>query len=67
MTEPDANQTAHRIAREAAGPDDLPADLEAAWEAWIAGIQCIDERAKTLLRAAFEAGWEAGSRAQQDD
>ena len=39
--------------------NELPAALEAAWEAWIKGIQGIDERAWTLLRAAFEAGAEA--------
>jgi hypothetical protein len=40
----------------------LPADLEAAWEQWIAGIQKVDTRAKTLLRAAFEAGAEAAQK-----
>lgn len=61
MTEPDANETAHRIARETTKTDKLPADIEAAWEAWISGIQQVDERARTLLRAAFEAGVEAAS------
>ena len=61
MREPDANETAHRIARETTKADSLPADVEAAWEAWIAGIKQVDERARTLLRAAFEAGVEAAT------
>lgn len=61
MTTDDPNTEAARIARLAAGEDEpLPAEIEAAWEAWIGSIQGVDERAKTLLRAAFEAGWEAG-------
>jgi hypothetical protein len=36
--------------------NELHADLEAAWEAWIKGIEGIDERSRMLLRAAFEAG-----------
>lgn len=60
---PDPNQNAARIVREAtASAEQLPADLEAAWLAWSKGIQNVDERARTLLRAAFEAGWEAGKR-----
>jgi hypothetical protein len=39
----------------------LPADLEAAWTAWSAGIAKVDARTMTLLRAAFEAGAEASS------
>jgi len=35
-------------------------DLEAAWAEWSRHIQKVDERGMTLLRAAFEAGWEAG-------
>ena len=58
---PDPNANAARIVREStAATDALPADVEAAWQAWSAHIQNVDERAKTLLRAAFEAGWEAG-------
>ena len=38
----------------------LPADLEAAWEKWSSQIQQVDRRGMELLRAAFEAGWEAG-------
>ena len=40
----------------------LPPDLEAAWAEWIKGVQKVDERAKTLLRAAFEAGADAAAR-----
>ena len=39
----------------------LPADLEGAWAAWSAGVGKVDARGgMALLRAAFEAGWEAG-------
>lgn len=42
-------------------PDDqLPPSSEAVWAAWSAGVQRIDERTRVLLRAAFEAGHEAG-------
>ncbi|QKK07532.1 MAG: hypothetical protein HND58_04700 [Planctomycetota bacterium] len=51
------NAEAARVVREATDTGNpLPADLEAAWAEWIKGIQGIDERALTLLRAAFEAG-----------
>lgn len=60
---PDPSKEAARIVRETTGrPDELPKDLEAAWEAWASHIHSCDERTKTLLRAAFEAGAEAGSR-----
>ena len=59
---PDPNENAARIVSEAAqaGETASPADLEAAWAEWSAGIQNVDERGMTLLRAAFEAGYEAG-------
>jgi len=59
----DANQTAARVVGEtiARHSEPLPHDLEAAWEVWSRGIQKVDERGMTLLRAAFEAGWDAGS------
>jgi hypothetical protein len=62
---PDPNENAARIvagsaAREAANaPEDLAA-VDAAWREWSSQIQKADERALTLLRAAFEAGFEAG-------
>ncbi len=60
---PDPNQKASRIVRETTkATPPLPADPEAAWAAWIAQIQKVDERTRTLLRAAFEAGFEAGRR-----
>ncbi len=60
MTEPDPNTEAARILREATkDAPAMPADLEAAWEAWIGQIQQVDTRARELLRAAFEAGAEA--------
>lgn len=65
MSDPsrDPNEAAadavHRLTDEG---EPLPPDLEAAWEAWIKGIQGTDERVRTLLRAAFEAGAEAGGK-----
>ena len=61
----DANQAAARIvgATSARHTETQPADLEAAWERWSRGIQKVDERGMLLLRAAFEAGWEAAKRA----
>jgi hypothetical protein len=58
---PDPNENAARIvagttSREAAATTD---DLEAAWAEWSRQIQKVDERGMTLLRAAFEAGWQA--------
>lgn len=59
--EQDPNINAARIVGEATGADKpLPAGLEAAWAEWSKGIQNVDERGMTLLRAAFEAGYEAG-------
>jgi hypothetical protein len=58
---PDPNESAARIVRESTGTADaLPADAEAAWREWSAHIQRVDERGMTLLRAAFEAGYDAG-------
>lgn len=59
----DPNENASRIVGKAtASQPDAAADLEAAWAAWSAHIQKVDERGMTLLRAAFEAGWEAGKK-----
>ena len=59
---PDPNENAARIVGESVGraAGDAPADLEAAWAEWSSHIQKVDERALSLLRAAFEAGFEAG-------
>ena len=65
MSEParDPNEAAADLLRKATGEDDrLPPNVEGAWEAWIGSIQQVDERVRTLLRAAFEAGVEAGRR-----
>lgn len=60
---PDPNVNAARIVGEAmAGSEPLPADVEAAWAEWSACIQNVDQRTMTLLRAAFEAGFEAAER-----
>jgi hypothetical protein len=61
---PDFNQIAVQAVKRVADLHEakLPADVEAAWEAWIKGIQKIDDRIRTLLRAAFEVGAEAATR-----
>lgn len=61
---PDPNASAAKIVAQAtASNPDAAQDLESAWAVWSAHIQKVDERGMTLLRAAFEAGWEAGRRA----
>lgn len=58
---PDPNANAARIVAKATeSAPDAAADLEAAWAAWSAHIQKVDERGMSLLKAAFEAGWDAG-------
>lgn len=60
--EPDPNVEAARIVgQSAAGQDPLPGDLEAAWAEWSGRIHKVDDRTRTLLRAAFEAGYSAAS------
>jgi len=63
-TQPDANQTAHRVVSEfiARTEKPLPADVEAAWAEWSRGVQKVDARGMALLRAAFEAGVSIGAR-----
>jgi hypothetical protein len=57
---PDVNEVAARIVRQSTATNDaMPADLEAAWAAWSAGVGKVDGRTMALLRAAFEAGAEA--------
>jgi hypothetical protein len=59
--DPDENTAtivAGSIAREAAK---APTGLEAAWREWSSHVQKVDDRTLSLLRAAFEAGFEAGS------
>jgi hypothetical protein len=60
----DANQSAARVVKEtvAKHSEPLPADLEAAWKAWSAGVGKVDERGMALLRVAFEAAAEAAKR-----
>lgn len=60
---PDPNEEAARIVSLATGkPDELPANVEAVWDGWAARIHACDERTKTLARAAFEVGVEAGAK-----
>ncbi|MEM6553171.1 MAG: hypothetical protein AAF750_13720 [Planctomycetota bacterium] len=63
MSDPDTTTEAHRIVTESTEglEQPLPAELEAAWAEWSKGVQKVDERGMTLLRAAFEAGWSGGS------
>jgi len=63
--EQDANQTAARVVAETISKHEqpLPHDLESAWAVWSKCIARVDERGMTLLRAAFEAGWDAGKSA----
>ena len=60
----DPNKEAARLVRAVTdkGEDRLPEVAEAAWEAWSRRIHLCDERTMTLLRAAFEAGHDAGAR-----
>ncbi|MBX3321370.1 MAG: hypothetical protein KF757_00115 [Phycisphaeraceae bacterium] len=58
MTDP--NTEAARVVRETTKEKSLPPDLEAAWAEWSKAIKGVDERGWTLLRAAFEAGWDTG-------
>ena len=62
-TREDSNQTAARTVAQSTAKLDkpLPADVEAAWAAWSAGVGKVDARAMALLRAAFEAGVEAAT------
>lgn len=56
----DPNRSALRLVKRATRERTKPPKgLEAAWEAWASGIQRVDDRTLTLLRAAFEAGYEA--------
>ena len=63
----DPTTEAARIMREVAAKhtDDLPKDLEAAWDAWSRSIHTCDARTRTLLREAFEAGAEAGRKVRE--
>lgn len=60
--ENDVNRAAARVVAQATAKHEkpLPADVEAAWAAWSAGVGKVDARGMALLRAAFEAGVEAG-------
>ena len=62
---PDPNVNAARIVGEVTADDGAaPADLESAWAEWSRHIQKVDDRGMALLRAAFEAGFEARARRQ---
>ncbi len=60
--EQDPNRAAARVVGQTIAKHEqpLPADVEAAWATWIAGIANVDARTTALLRAAFEVGVEAG-------
>ena len=62
--EQDPNQVAARIVKKTAsrGERRLPADIEAAWDAWSRSVGKVDERGMALLRAAFEMGVAAANK-----
>jgi hypothetical protein len=62
--EQDPNQVAARVVGESTAKSEkpLPADVEAAWDKWIAGVGKVDTRAMALLRAAFEVGVSASGK-----
>lgn len=65
---PDPNESTARIVREATLGHTTPAaGLEAAWKVWSGQIQAVDERGMTLLKAAFETGFDAGYYVGQHD
>ena len=59
---PDPNESAARIVAgsEARDVSKAPNDLEAGWRDWSSRFQKVDDRALPLLKAAFEAGFDAG-------
>ena len=62
--ESDPNVNAARIVHEATCREpEKHADADAAFEAWSASIHGLDERMRTMLRAAFDVGVEFGRRA----
>ena len=66
--QPDPNEEAAKLVRELTSRHDeqLPADVEAAWTRWSASIHSCDQRTRELMRAAFEAGHESGSRRKSE-
>ena len=57
----DFNEDAARVVAESVASNDVsPESVEAAWLGWSRTIRGCDERTMTLLKAAFEAGVEAG-------
>lgn len=53
----DENEDASDVVRRTtAANDELPRDIEAAWSGWAARIAGLDERTRSLCRAAFEVG-----------
>ena len=54
---PDPNVNAARIVRDSTrGEDQLPANVEAAWEAWSAHIQNVDECAQDVASGGVRGG-----------
>lgn len=63
---PDPNENAARIVGKSTGANSsTQAELEAAWAEWSGHIQKVDERALSLLKAAFEAGFDIGSKTRK--
>jgi hypothetical protein len=60
---PDPSVNAARIVGEATAEAGATADdVDAAWAEWSSHLQNVDERTMTLLRAAYEAGFEANGK-----
>jgi hypothetical protein len=57
---PDENAAPIVAGPEARAASEISGHLEPAWLGWSKGVQNVDERTITLLRSAFEAGFEAG-------
>jgi hypothetical protein len=63
--EPNEN-VAHLVAGpEARAAVHSSAELESAWQKWSTDIQQVDQRLMSQLRAAFNAGYEAGWRSER--
>ncbi len=57
---PDPNASAARnVGKATIDTTAAVANRESAWVEWSSHLQKVDEQTMALLRAAFEAGWEA--------
>ncbi len=61
-SDPDPNANASETAGGSTGAAGM-VDIDAAWLEWSSHFRAVDERGLTLLRAGFEAGYDAGRKA----